>query len=146
MNIEHPNYTLVAYKSDGFSMCYGHINETFSSDFKLHTQMNMDECLAKHAELRLTEYAEDEPEFEITVLYRGVPIAEVGGPIYDLYSAALDQEIEDQKEAIAARAAQAFQEREQAAEQLATSQREAAIAQFKQKAEELGFVVTLRSV
>lgn len=97
MNIEHPNYTLLAYKEDGSSKVGTCYERHYSSDFQIFTQLRMDECLVKHAELKRKEYAECEPEFEFTVLYRGVPIAE-NGPIYDLYIAALEAEIEDQED------------------------------------------------
>lgn len=144
MNIEHPNYTLVGYKSDGFSTCMGHVNETWSSDFKLFPALKMDDCLRIHAELKRTEYSEDEPEWEITILYRGVPILDSGTAIHELYFAALDQEVEDQNEKAAARAVQALEERDRAAAQLAESQREANVQKFLQTAEELGYAVTLK--
>jgi hypothetical protein len=97
MNIEHPNYTLIAYKEDGATNVGTSHERHFSSDFQIFTQLRMDECLEKHAKLRRKEYVQCEPEFEFTVLYRGVPIAE-NGPIYDLYMAALEAEIEDHEE------------------------------------------------
>lgn len=100
MNIEHPNYTLLAYKEDGSSKTGTCYERHFSSDFQIFTQMRMDECLVKHAELKRKELQIEEPEYEFTVLYRGVPIAEVGGIIYDLYMAALDSEVENQEDLV----------------------------------------------
>lgn len=99
MNIEHPNYTLLAYKEDGSAHTGTSHERHYSSDFQIFTQMRMDECLEKHAQLKRKVYSQYEPEFEFTVLYRGVPIAECGAPIYDLYVAALESEIEDQEDA-----------------------------------------------
>ena len=99
MNTTHNNYSLIAYKSDGFQICMGCTTETFGSSFILHTTLDMDTCAKKHAELRRVVYDDQEPEWDITVLYRGVPIREVGGPVCDLYMAQVDQEVEDQNEA-----------------------------------------------
>jgi hypothetical protein len=142
MNLEHPNYTLVAYKPDGFQICMGCTTSTFGSDFKLFTGMMMDDCLRHHAELRRVTYDDQEPEWEINILYRGNPIGEAGTAIHELYYAALDQEIEDQNEAEAEHAKQALAERDQAAQQLAAMQQEGKVRQLQADAEELGFTLT----
>lgn len=142
MNIEHPNYTLIAYKSDGFSVCMGHVNETFSSAFELHTQMNMDECLTKHAALRRTKYEEDEPTYDLTVLYRGVPITEVGGPIYDLYMAALEAEVEEQDKAARISQAEAARQVEEQREIDDAAKRAVELNAFFATAKRLNFDVT----
>ena len=138
----HANYALIAYKSDGFSTCMGHVNETWSSDFKMFTQLLMDDCLRIHAEVKRTQYSEDEPQWEMNVLYRGIPIAEAGAAIYELYCAALDQEVEDQNEKAAAKAAQELQRRERESAERAEQQHSKVVQDFLKNAEELGFIVT----
>lgn len=138
----HANYALIAYKSDGFSTCMGHVNETWSSDFKMFTGLLMDDCLRIHAEVKRTQYSEDEPQWEMNVLYRGIPIAEAGAAIYELYCAALEQEVEDQNEKAAAQAALELQRRERESAERATQQQEARVQKLMQTADELGFTVT----
>ena len=136
MNLEHPNYTLVAYKSDGFSICMGHVDESYSSDFQLHANLRMDECLTKHAQLRRIEYGDQEPHYDLTVLYRGVPLMDAGTPIYELYQAALEAEIEDQNAAAQRTAADAEVTRaEQEAEAQALAQEQTRAKEMRQLSE-----------
>lgn len=115
MDTPHNNYALIAYKPDGFQICMGCTTGTFGSSFLMHTTLSIEECVKKHAELRRVTYDDQEPEWDITVLYRGVPIREVGGPIYDIYMASLEQEIEDQNEAAVRAAVEAERVRQQQA-------------------------------
>lgn len=135
------DFTLIAYKNDGFEISMGCTMGTFGSDFKLFTKLTLDECVNKHAEITLIEIAEQEPEYDINVLYQGALLAEADERVRDLYARSLNVEIDRQKAVEEERLAQALRERQQSEEQRAARKREEEVQTFLRNAEKLGFNV-----
>lgn len=70
------NYTIVAYRPDGSNSCRGCVTDSWSSDFELRHTTDRREVVKDMAEFLYRNIDSDTDDWEITLLFNGVPCDE----------------------------------------------------------------------